>query len=115
MATLGDITEEEWRAYWPTETEVAEAITADEAQAEAEEPVAEDTEPAPDRIPEPSPKEVPEPSPVEVPEPSPTEVPEPSPTEPGPEGPAPEDVSTEEAMVATEESDDREPSEKFTA
>jgi XTP/dITP diphosphohydrolase len=109
VATLGDISEEEWRAYWPTETEVAEAITADEAQAEAEEPVAEDTEPAPDRIPEPSPEEVPEPSPVEVPEPSPTEVPEPSPTEPRPEepapeepgteGPAPEDISTEEAMA----------------
>jgi XTP/dITP diphosphohydrolase len=103
VAPLGEITEEEWRAYWPPETEVAEAITADEAHVEAE---AADTEPAPDRIPEPSPEEVPEPAPVEVPEPSPVEVPELS----------PEDVSTEEAMAATEESDDNdESSEKFTA
>jgi XTP/dITP diphosphohydrolase len=97
VATLGEVTEEEWRAYWPPETVVAE-----------------DTEPAPDRIPEPSPEEVPEPAPVDVPEPSPTEVPEPSPT--GPDEPAPEDVSTEEAAAATEESDDGdEPTEKFTA
>jgi len=79
-ATLEDITEEEWRAYWPKDA----AIDTEE------------TEPAPDRIPEPSPEEVPEPSPVEVPEPSPTEVPEPSPT--GPQEPSPEDVSTEEAL-----------------
>jgi XTP/dITP diphosphohydrolase len=111
VATLGEISEEEWRAYWPPETAVAESITADEAQAEAEEPVAEDTEPAPDRIPEPTPEEVPEPAPVEVPEPSPVEVPEPSPTEP-----APEDVSTEEAAAVTGESDDGDEStEKFTA
>jgi XTP/dITP diphosphohydrolase len=111
VATLGEISEEEWRAYWPPGTAVAESITADEAQAEAEEPVAEDTEPAPDRIPEPTPEEVPEPAPVEVPEPSPVEVPEPLPTEP-----APEDVSTEDAMAATGESDDGDEStEKFTA
>jgi XTP/dITP diphosphohydrolase len=113
VATLGDITEEEWRAYWPQETQVVEAITADEAQVEAE------TEPAPDRIPEPAPEEVPEPAPVEVPEPSPTDVPEPSPTaptEPAPEGPAPEDVSTEDAMAATEESGGGgQSTEKFTA
>ena len=49
VATLGEITEEEWRAYWPSQAE---------------------TEPAPDRIPEPTPADVPEPGPVEVPEPS---------------------------------------------
>jgi len=96
VATLGDITEEEWRAYWPSDvavdTDEPESV-ADEAQVEAEEA---ETEPAPDRIPEPSPEEVPEPSPVEVPEPSPTEVPEPSPTDP--QEPSPEDVSTEEAL-----------------
>ena len=68
IASLGVITEEEWRAFWPS--------------AEAVEPA--DTEPAPDRIPEPSPVEVPEPGPVDVPEPGPVEVPEPT----------PEDVST---------------------
>lgn len=70
VAQLGQITEDEWRAYWPSEPVVEEDV--DEAQAE-------DTEPAPDRIPEPTPAEVPEPEPVEVPEPSPVEVPEPSP------------------------------------
>jgi XTP/dITP diphosphohydrolase len=96
VAALGEVTEEEWRAYWPTDvavdTDEPESV-ADEAQVEAEEA---ETEPAPDRIPEPSPEEVPEPSPVEVPEPSPAEVPEPSPT--GPQEPSPEDVSTEEAL-----------------
>jgi XTP/dITP diphosphohydrolase len=57
VSTLGDISEDEWRAYWPSA----------------------DTEPAPDRIPEPAPAEVPEPGPVEVPEPSPVDVPEPAP------------------------------------
>jgi XTP/dITP diphosphohydrolase len=57
VARLGEITDEEWRAYWPSA----------------------DTEPAPDRIPEPTPADVPEPGPVEVPEPSPVDVPEPSP------------------------------------
>jgi XTP/dITP diphosphohydrolase len=57
VATLGEITDEEWRAYWPSA----------------------DTEPAPDRIPEPTPADVPEPGPVEVPESEPVEVPEPSP------------------------------------
>ncbi|MDT7765870.1 MAG: nucleoside triphosphate diphosphatase [Mycobacterium sp.] len=69
VATLGEIAEEEWRAYWPQ--------------------VAEDTEPGPDRIPEPTPADVPEPSPADVPEPSPVDVPEPS----------PEDVATEEATA----------------
>src|SRR5215217_1707935 len=102
VAPLGQITEEEWRAYWPSEVVVLEA---DEAQAE-------DTEPAPDRIPEPTPAEVPEPGPVEVPEPSPTDVPEPSPSDPS--EPAPEDISTEEALA--EASDDGDASEeKFTA
>jgi XTP/dITP diphosphohydrolase len=66
VATLGEITEEEWRSYWPSD----------------------DTEPAPDRIPEPTPADVPEPGPVDVPEPGPVEVPEPSPAdvpEPSPE------------------------------
>jgi XTP/dITP diphosphohydrolase len=58
VATLGDISEEEWRTYWTTSG---------------------DTEPAPDRIPEPTPADVPEPAPVEVPEPAPVEVPEPAP------------------------------------
>jgi XTP/dITP diphosphohydrolase len=70
VATLGEISEEEWRAYWP--------------------PAADDTEPAPDRIPEPTPADVPERGPVEVPEPSPVEVPEPSPGD-APE-PSPEDA-----------------------
>ncbi len=73
VATLGEITEDEWRAHW-----------APQAETLAE------TEPAPDRIPEPKPADVPEPGPVEVPEPSPVEVPEPS----------PDDVSTEDAVSA---------------
>ncbi len=70
VATLGEIAEEEWRAYWApgaeVEPEEPEAV-ADEAQAE----------------------DVPEHGPVEIPEPGPVEVPEPS----------PEDVSTEEALT----------------
>jgi XTP/dITP diphosphohydrolase len=89
VSTLGVISEEEWRDYWPTA----------------------DTEPAPDRIPEPMPADVPERGPVEVPEPSPTDVPEPSPTEPA--EPAPEDVSTEDALDETDEN--HQPVEKFTA
>jgi XTP/dITP diphosphohydrolase len=85
VATLGEISEEEWRAYWPSAA-VAEAD---------DEPQAEDTEPAPDRIPEPTPADVPEPGPVEVPEPSPAEVPEPS----------PEDVSAEDAEPGEEAED----------
>jgi XTP/dITP diphosphohydrolase len=96
VAALGDVTEEEWRASWPSDvvvdTDEPESV-ADEAQVEAEEA---ETEPAPDRVPEPSPEEVPEPGPEEVPEPSPVEVPEPSPT--GPQEPSPDDVSTEEAL-----------------
>ena len=106
VALLGDISEEEWRAYWPAEVEPEVEALPDEAQAE-------DTEPAPDRIPEPTPAEVPEPGPVEVPEPSP--VLDPVPEEPGVPEPPPEDVSTEEP-TATEESDDgSESSQKFTA
>jgi XTP/dITP diphosphohydrolase len=86
VATLGDISEEEWRAYWMSV-------------------VVEDTEPAPDRIPEPTPADVPEPAPVEVPEPAPVEVPEPEPSEPELSEPAPEDVSTEEALAASESDD----------
>jgi XTP/dITP diphosphohydrolase len=74
VTTLGDISEEEWRDYWPV--------------------VADDTEPAPDRVPEPTPADVPEPAPVEVPEPAPVDVPEPSPSEPA--EPA-EDVEVEAA------------------
>jgi XTP/dITP diphosphohydrolase len=101
VAHLGQVSEDEWRAYWPA----AAVPEADEAQAE-------DTEPAPDRIPEPTPADVPEPGPVEVPEPSPTDVPEPSPSDP-PE-PAPEDVSTEEAQADVSDDGD-ESAEKFTA
>jgi XTP/dITP diphosphohydrolase len=79
VATLGEISEEEWRAYWPT--------------------AADDTEPAPDRIPEPTPADIPEQAPVEVPEPSPVDVPEPE--EPEVPEPSPEDVSTEEAAKFT--------------
>ena len=68
VTALGVITEEEWRAHWPADTEA-------------------ETEPAPDRVPEPSPVDVPEPTPVEVPEPTPVDVPE----------PAPEDVADEPA------------------
>jgi XTP/dITP diphosphohydrolase len=103
VSALGVISEDEWRAYWPTA----------------------ETEPAPDRVPEPSPEHVPEPSPEQVPEPAPVEVPEPGPVEvpePGPvdvpepapedvdqlpaEPPAAEDVTTEDVMAevaATEE------------
>jgi XTP/dITP diphosphohydrolase len=87
VAPLGQITEDEWRAYWPSEAE------------------ADDTEPAPDRIPEPTPADVPEPGPVEVPEPSPSDPPE----------PAPEDVSTEEALADESEAEDGQSAEKFTA
>jgi XTP/dITP diphosphohydrolase len=113
VSKLAEISEEEWRAYWPTAV-VADA--SDEAQAE-------DTEPAPDRIPEPTPADVPERGPVEVPEPAPVEVPESEPvespeSEPADEAesvaeevteaedatePAPEDVSTELALAEVAE------------
>jgi XTP/dITP diphosphohydrolase len=67
-ASLGEITEEEWRTYWPPEGNMTELV-AETAE----------TEPAPDRIPEPAPAETPEPRPVDVPEPGPVDVPEPSP------------------------------------
>jgi XTP/dITP diphosphohydrolase len=96
VSTLGDISEEEWRTYWTPV--VVDDAGPDEAQAE-------DTEPAPDRIPEPTPADVPEPTPVEVPEPAPVDVPEPAPErnvpDPAPEDvpeSAPEDVSTEDAL-----------------
>jgi XTP/dITP diphosphohydrolase len=92
VATLGEITEEEWRAYWPSA----------------------DTEPAPDRIPDPSPADVPEPGPAAVPEPAPVEVPEPS-----PEDVATEDVEQAEEVAEAEpveEADESETAaEKFTA
>jgi XTP/dITP diphosphohydrolase len=104
VATLGEISEEEWRAYLPS----VSVEIPDDAQAE-------DTEPAPDHIPEPGPVDVPEPGPVEVPEPGPVEVPE----------PAPKDVSTQEAVAQDDEqdggpsedakSDEDVKSEKFTA
>ncbi|MDT5208975.1 MAG: nucleoside triphosphate diphosphatase [Mycobacterium sp.] len=86
VATLGEITEEEWRAYWPSG----------------------DTEPAPDRIPEPAPADVPEPGPADVPEPAPVEVPEPS-----PEDVATEDVEEAEPIDDVDESDTA--AQKFTA
>ncbi|MDT7731314.1 MAG: nucleoside triphosphate diphosphatase [Mycobacterium sp.] len=92
VAALGEITEEEWRAYWPSS----------------------DTEPAPDRIPDPSPADVPEPGPAEVPEPAPVEVPEPS-----PEDVATEDVEeaeeVEEAEPVEEADESDTAAEKFTA
>jgi XTP/dITP diphosphohydrolase len=104
VATLGEISEEEWRGCWPTAPVAAE-----------------DTEPAPDRIPEPTPADVPETAPVEVPEPAPVEVPEPSPSEPSPSEPspsepAPEDVSTEEALAESDdEAEEEAAAAKFTA
>jgi XTP/dITP diphosphohydrolase len=86
VATLGEITEEEWQAYWPSA----------------------DTEPAPDRIPEPTPADVPEPGPADVPEPAPVEVPEPS-----PEDAAGEDA--EEAEPDEEADDSETAAEKSTA
>jgi len=104
--SLETITEEEWRAFWPSDDVIAavedvddeeEAVEADEAEADeadqaddeagatieaepdGESVDAEDTEPAPDRVPEPTPADVPEPGPVEVPEPEPTDVPESTP------------------------------------
>jgi XTP/dITP diphosphohydrolase len=88
VATLGEISEEEWRAYWPTAAVVGPA--PEESG---------DTEPAPDRIPEPTPADLPEPAPEEVPEPAPVDVPDPT----------PEDVATEEAF------DDSHETEKFSA
>jgi len=73
ISTLGEISEEEWRTFWPSD----------------------DTEPAPDRIPEPTPADVPEPTPVEVPEPAPVDVPEPAPED------VPEDVEDVEAAKFT--------------
>jgi XTP/dITP diphosphohydrolase len=103
-STLGVISEEEWRDYWPP---VAVADVPDEAQAVGPAPEESgDTEPAPDRIPEPTPADVPERGPAEVPEPSPVEVPEreepddaPEPSPDDAPEPAPEDVSTEEAKA----------------
>jgi XTP/dITP diphosphohydrolase len=94
VSTLGEISEEEWRAYWPTAV-VEDA--ADEVQAVG--PAAEesgDTEPAPDRIPEPTPADVPERGPVEVPEPAPVEVPESEPVE-APESEPADAVESESA------------------
>lgn len=100
VAQLGQVTEDEWRAYWPS----AAAPEADDAQAE-------DTAPAPDRIPEPTPADVPEPGPVDVPEPSPVEVPEQS-----PEDDSTGEASTEEDSVEDAEGESREtPDAKFTA
>ncbi|MEV3902417.1 nucleoside triphosphate pyrophosphohydrolase [Mycobacterium sp. NPDC050551] len=116
IAALGAVSEDEWRAYWPSDTapdvdvttdaatsDVDDAVDADDtadedvadddiAHDEAEPEVEMDTEPAPDRIPEPLPVEVPEPGPVEVPEPSPVDVPEPAPAD----SPAADEVSTAE-------------------
>jgi XTP/dITP diphosphohydrolase len=78
VATLGEITEEEWRAYWPSD----------------------DTEPAPDRIPEPTPADVPEPGPVDVPEPEPVEVPEPSPEDVSAEDAEPTEEADESDTAA---------------
>jgi XTP/dITP diphosphohydrolase len=121
VATLGEISEEEWRAYWPP----AAVGPAPEESG--------DTEPAPDRIPEPTPADIPEQTPVEVPESAPVDVPEPEEPEvpePSPEDapeqspddapePSPEDVSTEEALSDDEDAEEAEdvdePSAKFTA
>src|SRR5215207_9686209 len=77
IASLGVITEEEWRAFWPKAVVETVPEPVDEAQAELDE--VDETEPAPDRLPEPTPADVPEPAPVEVPEPAPVDVPEPTP------------------------------------
>jgi XTP/dITP diphosphohydrolase len=72
VTVLDSITEEEWRAAWPSPSSGWGYLPLAGECPQA-------TEPAPDRIPEPSPAEVPEPGPVEVPEPSPVETPERSP------------------------------------
>ena len=86
IASLGVITEEEWRAFWPGAVEPGPE-PVDEAQAELDE--VDETEPAPDRVPEPTPADVPEPGPVEVPEPAPADVPEPTPEDAHPSGSEP--------------------------
>ena len=81
IASLEVISEDEWRAFWPSAHPVA------------------DTEPAPDRVPEPSPVEVPEPGPVDVPEPGPVEVPEPTPEDIGTNGVEPVEPADEVGVV----------------
>jgi XTP/dITP diphosphohydrolase len=95
VATLGDISEDEWREYWPST----------------------DTEPAPDRIPEPTPADVPEPAPVEVPEPTPVEVPEPAPEDISPDDAAErdEEPAAERDEEPAAERDEEPVAEKFTA
>jgi XTP/dITP diphosphohydrolase len=68
VATLGEISEEEWRAYWPLAGEADLLEEPDDARGE-------DTEPAPDGIPEPAQADVPEDSPEDVAEPAPEDVP----------------------------------------
>jgi XTP/dITP diphosphohydrolase len=58
IATLGEITEEEWRAYWPAgaapEVEVVDEAPGEvEVTAEAEAPEAPETEPSPNAVAEP--------------------------------------------------------------
>jgi XTP/dITP diphosphohydrolase len=65
IAALDSVTEEEWRAYWPS------PVAAEPAEDES----------APEQVPEPTPADVPEPEPAHVPEPAPVEVPEPAPVE----------------------------------
>jgi len=81
IASLEVISEDEWRAFWPSAHPVA------------------DTEPAPDRVPEPSPVEVPESRPVDVPEPGPVEVPEPTPEDIGTNGVEPVEPADEVGVV----------------
>ena len=64
VASIGDVAEEEWRAYWPSEPRRGRTGGVGYRASS-------------DRVPEPTPAEVPEPGPVDVPEPGPVEVPEP--------------------------------------
>ncbi len=88
IAPLGDVSEEEWRAYWPSEyVEVEAAMEPDEAQAELDE-VAEE-EPADEEPADEEPADEPVPEDVSTEDAKPEDV---------AEEPAPEDVSTEEAL-----------------
>ena len=79
IATLGSVTEEEWRIAWPVGlVQGASAATGETVDTTDPAPV---PEPGPTQVPEPTPERVPEPGPVEVPEPGPVEVPEPAPTQ----------------------------------
>ena len=93
VATLGEITEEEWRAYWPQVAEDAEPTPAEDAESTP----AEDAESTPAEDAESTPAEDAESTPAEDAESTPAEDAEPTPAEDA--EPTPQDVSTEEATA----------------